>query len=191
MISRILNTATNLSLLLFIAAVVMWVRSWYVTEGWESKPHPAGIVFNGSGHHRQWAVEVSDGRLVYVNHRFLVMPADPAIPGGYYRLYSSVDGITGLRHNRRFPDQSRYLNQPHRVGRIPGVIEWCEKLTVGTANSGSYVAVPLPTIAFAALLFPVVREALRRCRVRCRPAFQVVPIRTDPCDRVIEEAPAG
>lgn len=47
---------------------------------------------------------------MYVSHRFLISPGDPAVPGGYYRLYSAVDAVTFLRPNRRVTDRPRFFH---------------------------------------------------------------------------------
>ena len=196
MIRRLLNTATYLSLLLALAAVVMWVRSRDIAEGWESKPSPSGMIVAGNGYYSMWAVESSKGRLVYASHRILIgppphtppprrsryggynPPPTPGIalfPGGYYRTYSGNDAITPLRHNRRFPVYTD-LHAKHSLyagGRIPGVVEWCEKSTHTFSPPGRYVAVPWLTIVAAGLIIPTTRAALRRWQVLRRPGFPV------------------
>ena len=193
---RLLNLATLLSLLLTLAAGAMWLRSRYVSEGWESKPRPSGMTFAGSGYHSMWAMESSNGRLLYVSHKILIQPpaAPPArrrgpgyhpvpapaitlFPGGYYRTYSGIDAITPLRHNRRFPVYSRRHADyaVHTYGRIPFVVEWCEKSAYDWSPPGKYVAVPWLTIAFGGLIIPGIRAGLRRWQVLSRPGF---PLRT-------------
>ena len=196
MTRRLLNTATYLSLLLVLAAGIMWVRSRHIAEGWESAPRPAGMIVGGNGYHSMWAVESSNGRLVFVSHRILIetTPAAPPppprisgyrprpaaakiapFPGGYYRTYSGIDAITPLRHNRRFPvyDGAYIGYTGHTYGRVPGVVEWCEKPDARSSPQGRYMAVPWLTIVAAALIVPAIRAGLRRWQVLRRPGFPV------------------
>src|SRR5439155_22775630 len=80
----VMAASLALSLALSLASFSMWARSLYVTEGWESKPRPSGMIYDGSGYHSQCAVESAEGRLVFVIYRiFIPPPDDPPITSGY------------------------------------------------------------------------------------------------------------
>ena len=119
MMRGLLNIAASLSLLLALATAGMWVRSKFVTEGWEFKPHPSGMQYAGSGYHRQRLVESANGNLVFAAYNVLVRPDDPPRAGGYRR---GGEPLTPDLH-ARFP----YLDSlpPGTVNSgIPGLVQW-------------------------------------------------------------------
>src|SRR5215216_5652730 len=136
MTRRLLSLATLLSLILSLTAAVMWVRGLYVVEGWDSTPHPSGLIYLGQGYYQQWGVESSNGRLAWVNFRFLVRPSPRSLPpgsphmagvipptpptGGYYATNVS-EAVSPSRHSRRYPAVTLARVQSH--GSIPGVAE--------------------------------------------------------------------
>jgi hypothetical protein len=173
MLRHLLNLATALSLLLAFASAGMWVRSYFVTEGWESKPRPSGMIYQGAGHHRQRHLESALGRLVYVNHKILIRASDPPIAGGYQRY---AKPITPLRQSRRFADYPDRYVPYHTSGRIPGVAEWCSVYGHVFYPQGEYLAVSWLAIAAAFTVLPGTRVLLWvwRRRQSARPAFPVI-----------------
>ena len=202
---RLFNLVTAaslaLSLALSLASFLMWARSLYVTEGWESKPRPAGMIYDGSGYHSQWAVESAKGRLVFVSYRIFIrspddppitsgyrydpyihkwvkLPSDPPITSGYYR---SAQPRTPERQSRHFPDYPppRYRQEYVRSEwRIPGV-QWGEKKGYSFGPPGWFLGVSWPLIGCAGLILPAawaLRKWGRPLRLR-RPRFPVLPKR--------------
>jgi hypothetical protein len=175
MIRRLLNLATLLSLLLSLAAVFMWVRSQSVTEGWDVKPRPAGIIYSGEGWHEGRSLESAGGRLVYVSYKTYIRGTPPPI-GGYQR---DAKPLTPLRRDRRLGNYPILEIPPTAHGWIPGVAEWYSMPHYAYIPSGQFVAVSWLAIAFVGAVLPGVRVWWRwwRRRQSKGPAFPVLPAR--------------
>ena len=74
---RLFTFASTLSLLLSLATAAAWVRSQFVTEGWEFQPRPSGMNHQGTGWYGHRVLESGDGRLVYADYRYLVRGDEP------------------------------------------------------------------------------------------------------------------
>ena len=196
---RLLNIVTALSLLLSLAAAGMWVRSQFVTEGWESDPRPSGMNYEGRGWYRHRVVESAGGRLVYADYRYFVRgeepPPDdshlpPAIramnkshPRGQWRRPppTFTPPSPGYRQSAAplTPDlrgrvpESDPRNPPSGYGSIPGVAEWW----IAPRYGRRFIAVSWLPLALAFAVLPAGRGVLwwRRWRQRRLPAFPVLP----------------
>ena len=171
-LSLLLNLATAASLALALASFSMSVRSEYVTEGWESKPRPSGMLYGGSGYHAQWAVESAKGRLVFVSYRMFIrsspydppnsyrydshvakwvkLPGDLPIASGHYRSAQARTPERQSRYPTKYP--ANYdKDYPHSGFRVPGV-RWYEK--IGGADPGWFLGVSWHLIGCAGLILP-------------------------------------
>jgi hypothetical protein len=171
MTRRLINIATAMSALLSLTAVVMQVRSGYVTDSWELPPRSAPNFNHAlqSGWVAHRIVESAAGRLVWINYdrmeKRLTPPVryqmadEPLAPGQWGRddrrnRRQLLVGLIGAEH-----------------GRIPCVAEWYL-----LPRGGRYVAVPWLTLALGGAVLPVARWlwAKRRVRAKAGPAFPVV-----------------
>jgi hypothetical protein len=173
MLRHLLNLATALSLLLALASAAMWARSQLVTEGWESKPRPSGIVYQGEGFHRQWAVESARGRLVCVDYGIYIKASEPPVVSGYQR---HAEPLMPLRHSRRFREYPAWYVPRHTTGQIRGVAEWCSVYGDRIHPRGTFIAVSWLALAAAFTTLPGARALFwwwRRWQ-SARPAFPVI-----------------
>ena len=173
MARRLLNLVTFLSLAVSVVSAAMWLRSRFVTEGWEFKPRPSGMIYQGSGRHTYRLVESTGGRLVYADYDWrndFRIPSVTFPTTGYRR--SAVPLTPELRG--RLPNMPVEYKAPQGTvtGRIP-VMEWW---IVPIGYRRRFIAVSWLALA-AAGAFPVsVRAMVRwwRWRQRSLPAFPVV-----------------
>jgi hypothetical protein len=175
MARRLFDLLTLLSLLLALAACAMWARSRFVTEGWEFKPRPAGMIYAGNGRYTYRLVESAEGRLVYAEYRWrndFPMPAVSLPSPGYRRSAAPLTpALPGRLPNVGDP----YLFPPGTVhGRIPAVAEWW---SIPLVYRRRFVAVSWLAIAVAFAALPAARAGWRwrRRRQSARPAFPVIP----------------
>jgi hypothetical protein len=89
MTSRLLNLLTLLSLLLCVAVVVLWVRSYSVAEGWEFTYRRSGIDILRS----------ERGAVAYLWHVGTAAPLPPGVQVGRTSYFhyppSAADGLAG------------------------------------------------------------------------------------------------
>jgi hypothetical protein len=192
---RLLNILTALSLLLSLAAAGMWVRSQFVTEGWEFASRPAGMNYEGKGWYRQRVVESANGGLVWADYSYFVRGNEPHPDDAWISRHPGAKYLPTFRHRLNPPPQfvpptPGYRQATERLtpdlrGRMPesdprsrpvpsgisGVVEWWE------SPRRTFVAVSLLPLALAFALLPAVRgwRFWRRLRDRRRPAFPVLP----------------
>lgn len=148
---RLLNFVTLLSLMLSAASAVMWVRSQFVTDGWEFKPRSNAPTDSQNRWHTYRLVESCRGRLLYAeydwyNHSHISVPL--SITAGYRKS-------TG-------PILPAWLLNPPGItpGRIPGVAEWYSVprsafvSSFFTTGRQRYLAVSWPAAALAGAILP-------------------------------------
>ena len=107
MARRLVNLLTALSLLLCVAVVVLWVRSYWVESEWSSTSHPGGPVlgFKGVSQRQRWAIS-NRGRLILAETDTPVVtdhPRDATLARGYrvLGLYSDASQY-GVKLEREF-----------------------------------------------------------------------------------------
>jgi hypothetical protein len=159
---RLLNLAVWLSLLLSVAAALMWVRSWDIPETWAFTPRPSGIVYAGTGWQSHREVGSADGCLVLVQYEAFDASALPPSHG-----YALVEDWTGTVRRRYLPDGGV-------SGRLPGVAEWY--YLPGAFRPKRYVAVSWLAFVLAGVPLPLLRLWLRRRRASTLPAFPIVGV---------------
>ena len=200
---RLLDILTALCLLLSLTASGMWVRGQFVTEGWEFRPCPAGMIYGQGGWYRHRLLESGGGRLAYAEYQYLVpvsIPDEPepsAVPATEAQRWGDLQFPQYALSRRRFvPNpfptppppgyrQSAAPLSPDLRGRVPDA---------GRERPGSYGRIPgvvewrvipryqrrfiavswlPPALAFAAL--PAFRgwRLWRRWRMTRRPGFPV------------------
>ena len=134
MTRRLFNFATAMSALLSLAAVVMQVRSGYVTDSWELPPRSAPNFNHAlqSGWVAHRIVESAAGRLVWINYDRMEKRLTP--PVRYQMADEPLAPGQWGRDDVRPPNE--YLDRAEH-GRILGVAE-----RYLLPRGGRYVAVP-------------------------------------------------
>lgn len=127
----ILNAATLISLLLFVAAVAIWVRSAFRSDvaGWAGWRDERAGVWHG------WGVISRSGTLqayYFTGTLYIVNPTDlhggglaPELPRSFHRISSADSGPGGVRRFRwetfRLPVGARFADL-YAVAAPPGVL---------------------------------------------------------------------
>ena len=172
--AKLLNFVTALSLLLTLSTAGMWARSRVVTEGWDFKLVPRGIIYSGEGWHEGRTLESGGGRIVFARYRTFVRATDPPQVVGYQRFAGPV---TRVRHNRRianYPYPTDGIPPATFHLRIPGVAEWCSMPGYFFVPPGEIIAVSWLGLAVIGTVLPGVRIGWRLWPRRSRPAFPLI-----------------
>ena len=199
---RLFTILSAVSLLLFVAVVVMWVRSYLVGERLARESY---VIVDGESRGRWTTVTSAAGRLWWT-HRWsatddVEYAADVArlFPGGRAEIwYMTVKPPTlsapqqdGWRYQFLGFDVGRRTDSPsQRFGRNPQTYYWQREV---------WVVIPYPFLAVMAGIIPAARIASalrRRARTKRRPGLcpacgydlRATPRRCPECGR---EAAAG
>ena len=183
----LLHALTVLSLLLFVAIIVVWVRSYWVTDGWY---YTAQRRISGRTEETTRAVRLDAGRLHLLFSRLL-----------YDDVWMASLGFPRIRPTSRFWHSS---GEPQVLAQIPGgpdlvVIRRILGFEYGVTNptprtrdllQSRWVAVPLWLLALCTVWLPLLRwrkwrrvgraRAQRHC-IACGYDLRATPERCPEC----------
>ena len=185
---RLLNLVTRLSLLLALASAVMWARSQFVDEAWESQPRTQwsptqtwpriGVRYRWA-RSRYYAIGSSNGRFTLAMNEFAVAineaPSGPGLPTTATRFapwFAPGRGFMQPAPMLLF-DKSAYSLRG-TSGGFPGV-EWASRARDDQNRDGEHWFFSVSWLLFvgAFAILPAIR-ARRGARPSRGPAFPVV-----------------